>query len=129
VAGLPGRKSCLSRHRPAGPSVSAGSLVADRGRPARTRHPERPPGRKGQRAPRTASRLPRSWLWLLGAPPLALVAGRLLSPRPPGLEGSLELGSQFLLVEFAMVLPILLPAARLLLRRQKAPSPHPLPEP
>ena len=38
-------------------------------------------------------------------------------------------GLQFLLVEFAFVLPILLPAAWLLLRRQKAPSPRPYPEP
>ena len=34
----------------------AGSLVAARGRPARTRHQERPPGPQGQRAPRAAPR-------------------------------------------------------------------------
>ena len=124
-------------------------------------------------------RLPRSWLWLPGAFPLALVAGRLLSRqhvRGPSL-GSLELDAllllavvvvcwlvtdarpafalclavlleavitalpglvygdylyarlEVLLVEFAIVLPILLPAAWLLLRRQKAPGPRPYPEP
>jgi hypothetical protein len=36
---------------------------------------------------------------------------------------------QFLLVMFAFVLPVLLPAAWLLLRRQKTPSPGPCPEP
>jgi hypothetical protein len=124
-------------------------------------------------------RLPRSWLWLPGAFPLALVAGRLLSPRHapgPALEWSL-LGAlvllavvvvcwlvtdarpafalclavllqavtttlpelaygdyflidhlEFFLVVFAIVLPILLPAAWLLLRREKTPSPRPYPE-
>jgi hypothetical protein len=125
-------------------------------------------------------RLPRSWLWLPGAFPLALVAGRLLSlqhvpgrgldylepgalvlltvvvvcwlvtdPRPafalclavllqvvmitlpeliygdPFLIPDLE----FFLITFAIVLPVLVPAAWLLLRRQKTPSPHPYPEP
>ena len=121
-------------------------------------------------------RLPRSWLWLPGAFPLALVAGRLLSPRPaftPAFEDSLVLGAPVLvavlvvcwlvtdarpafalclavllwvvtttlaelpygvsleaaLVQFAVVLPVLLPAAWLLLRRQKAPGPRPDPEP
>ena len=122
-------------------------------------------------------RPPRSWLWLPGAFPLALVAGRLLSPSYPRLESSLVLGAllllavvvvcwlvtdarpafalclavlvegatttladrafgdpfliplQFLLVMFAFVLPVLLPAAWLLLRRQKTPSPGPYPEP
>jgi hypothetical protein len=32
-----------------------------------------------------------------------------------------------LLILFAFVLPVLLPVAWLLLRRQKAPSPHPFP--
>jgi hypothetical protein len=128
-------------------------------------------------------RLPRSWLWLSGAFPLALAAGRPLSllhvlgpgpdlldylelaalvllavvvicwlvtdPRPafalclavllqivmitlpelvygdPFLIPNLE----FLLIMFAIVLPILLPAAWLLLRRQKTPSPRPYLEP
>ena len=126
-------------------------------------------------------RLPRSWLWLPGAFPLALAAGRLLSPQHalgPDLEGYLELGAllllavvviswlatdprpafalclavllqvvmitlpelvygdpflmphlEFLLIVFAVVLPVLLPAAWLLLRRQKAPGPRPYPEP
>jgi hypothetical protein len=128
-------------------------------------------------------RLPRSWLWLPGAFPLALVAGRLLSllhvlGPGPDLLSYLELSAlvllavvvicwlvtdprpafalclavllqivmitlpelvygdpflipnlEFLLIVFAVVLPILLPAAWLLLRRQKAPSPHPYPEP
>jgi hypothetical protein len=122
-------------------------------------------------------RLPHSWLWLPGAFPLALVAGRLLFPwRAPGpaLEWSLVLlgalllltvvvvcwlvtdarpacalclavllqavtttlpelayGDDFLidhleffLIQFAMVLPVLLPAAWLLLRRQRTPSPR-----
>ena len=123
-------------------------------------------------------RLPRSWLWLSGAFSLALVAGRLLSPRhapSSALEWSLELGAlvllavvvvcwlvtdarpalalclavlletvtgalsnlifgdylnvwlDLLLIQFAFVLPVLLPVAWLLLRRQKAPSPHPFP--
>jgi hypothetical protein len=126
-------------------------------------------------------RLPRSWLWLPGAFPLALVAGRLLSPRhAPGSahEWSLVLGAlmllavvvlcwlvtdarpafalclavllqvvvitlpeltdgdpfliphlELLLIAFAIVLPVLLPSAWLLLRRQKTPSPRPYPEP
>jgi len=125
-------------------------------------------------------RLPRSWLWLPGAFPLALAAGRLLSPqRVPGLDlqGYLEWGAlvllavvvvcwlvtdarpafalclavllggvmvilpnltyggfliahlEALLVLFAFVLPVLLPAAWLLLRRQKTPSPRPYLEP
>jgi hypothetical protein len=125
-------------------------------------------------------RLPRSWLLLLGALPLTLVGGRLLSSRHilgPEVESYLELGALLLLavvvvcwlatdarpafalclavllqavaaivselgfgdsllitsgleylgLDFAFVLPILLPAAWLLLRRQKAPSPHPFP--
>jgi hypothetical protein len=36
---------------------------------------------------------------------------------------------EFLLIQFAIILPVLLPTAWLLLRRQKAPSPHPFPEP
>lgn len=116
-------------------------------------------------------RLPRSWLWLPCAFPLALVAGRLLSPQYPRLEWSLVLGALSLLAavvvcwlvtdarpafalclavlleavitilpsvvyggslrtaivmavlpQVALVLPVLLPAAWLLLRRQKAPS-------
>ena len=128
-------------------------------------------------------RLPRSWLWLPGAFPLALVAGRLLSPLHvpgpgPDLLGYLEVGAlvllavvvicwlvtdprpafalclavllqvvmttlpelvygdpflipnlEFVLLMFAIVLPVLLPAAWLLLRRQKAPGPRPFPEP
>jgi hypothetical protein len=126
-------------------------------------------------------RLPRSWLWLPGAFPLAVVAGRLLSPRhafgPATFWGLLVLGALVLLavvvvcwlvtdarpafafclaallwvvtaalpqlayggylsatlevalVQFAAVLPVLLPAAWLLLRRQKAPGPRPHPEP
>jgi hypothetical protein len=123
-------------------------------------------------------RLPRSWLWLPCAFPLALVAGRLLSPRHTiGLQAPLELGALVLLAVVvvcwlvtdarpafalclavllgavmttlpslvyggslriaivmallpyvAIVLPVLLPAAWLLLRRQKAPSPRPYPE-
>ena len=140
------------------------------------------------------TRLPRSWLWLPGAFPLALVAGRLLPPqdvpslllppqhvlssvleaslsldarlllavvvvcwlvtdaRPavglcvaqllgvllsslyelayPGFSGSLKIAMVMaLLPQFAIVLPVLLPASWLLLRRQKAPSLRPLPEP
>ena len=125
-------------------------------------------------------RLPRSWLWLPGAFPLALVAGRLVSPGHafgPNLEDFLVLGALALLavavvcwlvtdarpafalclavllwvvtaalpqlayggylyatlkaalVQFAVVLPVLLPAAWLLLRRQKAPGPRPDPGP
>jgi hypothetical protein len=125
-------------------------------------------------------RLPRSWLWLPGAFPLALVAGRLLSlQRVPGRGlDYLELGAlvllavvvicwlvtdprpafalclavllqvvmitlpelvygdpflipdlEFVLIMFAIVLPVLLPAAWLLLRRQKTPSPRPYPGP
>jgi hypothetical protein len=124
-------------------------------------------------------RLPRSWLWLPGALPLALAAGRLLSPHHVvGLEALLELGTllllavvvvcwlvtdarpafalclavllgavtrtlptlvadeslmswalEFLLIVFAIVLPVLLPAGWLLLRRQKTPSPLPFAEP
>jgi len=128
-------------------------------------------------------RLPRSWLWLPGAFPLALVAGPLLSllhvlGPGPDLQGYLELGAlvllavvvicwlvtdarpafalclavllggvmltlpdffyddgfliahlEALLVLFAIVLPILLPAAWLLLLRQKTPSPRPYPGP
>jgi hypothetical protein len=128
-------------------------------------------------------RLPRSWLWLPGAFPLALAAGRLLSllhvlGPGPDLLGYLELGAlvllavvvtcwlatdprpafalclavllqvvmvtlpelaygdpfliphlEFLLIVFAIVLPVLLPAAWLLLRRQKTPGPRPYLEP
>jgi hypothetical protein len=126
-------------------------------------------------------RLPRSWLWLPCAFPLALAAGHLLFPRHalgPGLEVWLELGALLLLAVVvvcwlvtdarpafalclavllgavmttlpslvyggslriaimmallpyvAIVLPVLLPAAWLLLRRQKAPGPRPFPEP
>ena len=44
-------------------------------------------------------------------------------------DGFLIAHLEALLVLFAIVLPILLPAAWLLLRRQKAPSPRPFPEP
>ena len=126
-------------------------------------------------------RLPRSWLSLPGAFPLAPVAGCLLSPQHdlvPRLADFLWLGAlllltvvavcwlvtdarpafalclavllqvvvitlpelvyddlfwidhlEFLLIMFAIVLPVLLPAAWLLLRRQKAPSPRPYPGP
>jgi hypothetical protein len=128
-------------------------------------------------------RLPRSWLWLPGTFPLALAAGRLLSPLHvlgigPDLLGYLEVGAlvllavvvicwlvtdprpafalclavllqvvmttlpelvygdpflipnlEFVLIVFAIVLPVLLPAAWLLLRRQRAPGPRPFPEP
>jgi hypothetical protein len=121
-------------------------------------------------------RLPRSWLWLPGAFPLALAAGRLVSPRhalDSNLEDFLVLGALVLLaaatvcwlvtdarpafalclaallwvvtaalaeltygvsleatlVQFAVVLPVLVPAAWLLLRREKAPGPRPDPEP
>jgi hypothetical protein len=124
-------------------------------------------------------RLPRSWLWLSGAFPLALAAGRLLSLQHVlgPVRGSLELDAlvllavvvvcwlvtdarpafalclavllwavtvtltdltfgdylnvwlEFLLPMFAMVLPVMLPAAWLLLRRQKTPSPRPYLEP
>ena len=123
-------------------------------------------------------RLPRSWLWLSAAFPLAVVAGRLLSLQHVlgyGL-GSLELDAlvllavvvvcwlvtdarpafalcltvlletmmvtlsplaygvyflnlKALLVAFAFVLPVLLPAAWLLFRREKTPGPLPYPEP
>jgi hypothetical protein len=129
------------------------------------------------------ARLPRSWLWLPCAFPLALAAGRLLHPRqgpdlatylefdvlvvlavvvvcwlvtdarpafalclavllqvvmtalidltfgsPLGILTRLE-GLESLLIWFAFILPVLLPAAWLLLRRQKAPGPHPYPGP
>jgi hypothetical protein len=127
-------------------------------------------------------RLPRSWLWLPGAFPLAPAAERLLSLQHiPGSASALrnsELGAlllltavvvcwlvtdarpafalclavlwavtvtvpefaysddgflianlKLLLVVFAFVLPVMLPAAWLLLRRQKTPSPRPFPEP
>jgi hypothetical protein len=123
-------------------------------------------------------RLPRSWLWLPCAFPVALVAGRLLSRPSPSLESFLVVGALLLLavvvvcwlvtdarpaVAFclavllggvvimlpsvvyggslrialvtaflpyvAIVLPVLLPSAWLLLRRQKAPSRRPFPEP
>jgi hypothetical protein len=128
-------------------------------------------------------RLPRSWLWLPCASPLALAAGRLLSPQhvDPRLESSLELSAllllavvvicwlvtdarpafalclavllgavittlpelwdggspmwvrlaelKLLLLYVAIVLPVLLPAGWLLLRRQKAPGPRPFPGP
>lgn len=45
----------------------------------------------------------------------------------PSLMGTASL--EFLLTQFAFVLPILLPTAWLLLRRQKTPSPRPFPEP
>jgi hypothetical protein len=125
-------------------------------------------------------RLPRSWLWLPGAFPLAPAAERLLSLQhmPRSGLGTSELGAlllltavvvcwlvtdarpafalclavlwavtvtvpefaysgdgflianlKFLLVVFAFVLPVMLPAAWLLLRRQKTSSPRPFPEP
>jgi hypothetical protein len=126
-------------------------------------------------------RLPRSWLWLPCAFPLALAAGGLLSPQRDGhrLEAFLELGTWLLLAAVAacwlvtdarpafglcvvrllivllgglsrlaypgspplnpvivnfllwsvVLLPILLPAAWLLLRRKKTPGPLPYPEP
>ena len=138
-------------------------------------------------------RLPRSWLWLPCAFPLAVAAGRLMSawhlPGPGGPSSShaqaLLLGAlllltaivicwlvtdprpafalglaalldvvlatlnvlpfdnplmpgravfflsqlEFFLTEFAVVLPVLLPAAWLLLRRQKTPGSHPFPGP
>jgi hypothetical protein len=43
--------------------------------------------------------------------------------------GYLNVWLELLLIQFAMVLPVLLPAAWLLLRRQKTPSPRPYPEP
>jgi hypothetical protein len=122
--------------------------------------------------------LPRSWLWLTGAFPLALVVGHLLSSQHagPDLEAQLELDALLLLavavvcwlatdarpafalclavlleavmtalpalgdgdflyarlelplLTFAVVLPVLLPAAWLLLRRHKAPSQLPFTE-
>jgi hypothetical protein len=129
------------------------------------------------------ARLPRSWLWLPCAFPLALAAGRLLHPRQgPDLASFLELdalvllavvvvcwlvtdarpafalclavllqvfmtalldltygvplgmlarleGLESFLIWFAFVLPVMIPAAWLLLRRQKAPGPHPYPGP
>ena len=126
-------------------------------------------------------RLPRSWLWLPGAFPLTLAAGRLLSllhvlGAGPDLLDYLEVGAlvllavvvicwlvsdprpafavclaallqvvmialpelvfgdyflidqlEFSLIVFAVVLPVLLPAAWLLLRRQTAPSPRRFP--
>lgn len=127
-------------------------------------------------------RLPRSWLWLPCAFPLALAAGSLLPSQHAAvhsLVANLELDALLLLTvtvacwlvtdarpavalcvawlllvllgilpdllfhnhlfarqvlevlpeQFAVVLPILLPAAWLLLRRQKTPSPRPYPEP
>jgi hypothetical protein len=127
------------------------------------------------------ARLPRSWLWLPGAFPLALVAGRLLHqllrlPRYTLNPDSLVLGALVLLAVVvacwlaadprpafalclafllgiaiftlpnlvygdtygvlirsalisAVVLPVMIPAAWLLLRRQKAPGSRPYPEP
>jgi hypothetical protein len=44
-------------------------------------------------------------------------------------ESLMSWALEFLLIVFAIVLPVLLPAAWLLLRRQKTPSPLPFPEP
>jgi hypothetical protein len=121
-------------------------------------------------------RLPPSWLWLSGAFPLAVVAGRLLSlqrvhgltfvetgalvllavvvvcwlvtdARPafalcltvlletvmvtlsPLAFGIYFLDLKALLVAFAFVLPVLLPATWLLFRRKKTPGALPYPEP
>jgi hypothetical protein len=121
-------------------------------------------------------RPPRSWLWLSGAFPLAVVTGRLLflqgvhdltfvetgalvllavvvicwlvtDARPafalcltvlleavmvtlsPLAYGISFLDLKALLVAFAYVLPVLLPAAWLLFRRKKTPGPLPYPEP
>jgi hypothetical protein len=134
-------------------------------------------------------RLPRSWLWLPCAFPLAVAAGRLLLAgrvlTPPRLGNDLMLGTlwllavvvvcwlvtdarpafalciavllesvltilvdlafdnpltpgqlgfflsqlEFFLLVFTIVLPVLLPATWLLLRRQKTPGAHPFPEP
>ena len=48
-----------------------------------------------------------------------------------GLGGSISMMAslQMFLLQVAILLPVLLPAAWLLLRRQKTLSPHPFPEP
>jgi hypothetical protein len=74
------------------------------------------------------------WLVTDARPALALCLAALLETVTGSLS-DLALGDylnvwlELLLIQFALVLPVLLPAAWLLLRRQKAPSPHPYPEP
>jgi hypothetical protein len=51
------------------------------------------------------------------------------NPLMPGQLGFFLSQLEFFLLELAIVLPVLLPAAWLLLRRQKTPGAHPFPEP
>jgi hypothetical protein len=62
---------------------------------------------------------------------LAVLLGAVTSTLPALVadESLMSWALEFLLVVFAIVLPVLLPAAWLLLRRQKAPSPRPFPGP
>jgi hypothetical protein len=74
------------------------------------------------------------WLVTDGRPAfglcLAVLLEGVISTLPNLIYGHyLYAAVEFLVVDFVIVLPILLPAAWLLLRRQKASSPHPYPEP
>ena len=62
---------------------------------------------------------------------LAVLLGAVISTLPTLVadESLMSWALEFLLIVFAIVLPVLLPAAWLLLRRQKTPSPRPYPEP
>jgi hypothetical protein len=72
------------------------------------------------------------WLVTDARPALALCLAALLE-TVTGVLSDLIFGDylnvwlDLLLIQFAFILPVLLPAAWLLLRRQKAPSPHPFP--
>jgi hypothetical protein len=74
------------------------------------------------------------WLVTDARPALALCLAALLE-TVTGFLSDLAFGDfltarvELVLIQFALVLPVLLPAAWLLLRRQKAPSPHPFLEP
>jgi hypothetical protein len=74
------------------------------------------------------------WLVTDARPALALCLAALLETVTSALSDLvfgdyLNAWLEFLLIQFAIVLPVLLPVAWLLLRRQKAPSPHPFAEP
>ena len=61
---------------------------------------------------------------------LAVLLEAVIGALPQLVYGDyLNVWLEFLLIQFAIVLPVLLPAAWLLLRRQKAPSPRPFPGP
>jgi hypothetical protein len=61
---------------------------------------------------------------------LAVLLETVIGALPELVYGDyLNVWLEFLLIQIAIVLPVLLPAAWLLLRRQKTPSPRPFPEP